>query len=75
MDIRLITATNKELLRKKYSKDPFRDDLYYRISVFPLNLPPLRITSRTMPLVDHFIKKFNKQMGKSIQGIAETSGY
>ena len=70
IDIRLITATNKDLY-KKVLDGSFRDDLYYRISVFPLHLPPLRERVEDIPLlVGHFIKKFNKQMGKSIQGIA-----
>lgn len=71
IDIRLITATNKDLY-KKVLEDSFRDDLYYRLSVFPLHLPPLRERVEDIPfLVSHFISKFNKQMGKSIQGIAD----
>jgi PAS domain S-box-containing protein len=71
VNIRLITATNKDLYQKVL-KDSFRDDLYYRLSVFPLNLPPLRERIEDIPLlVAHFINKFNKQMGKSIQGIAD----
>jgi len=71
VDIRLITATNKDLYRKVL-ENSFRDDLYYRLSVFPLHLPPLRErTADIRLLVAHFIKKFNKQMGRSIQGIAD----
>ena len=71
VNIRLITATNKDLYRKVL-EGSFRDDLYYRLSVFPLNLPPLRERIEDIPLlVAHFINKFNKQMGKSIQGIAD----
>lgn len=71
VDIRLITATNKDLYRKVL-ENSFRDDLYYRLSVFPLHLPPLRErTSDIRLLVGHFIKKFNKQMGRNIQGIAD----
>lgn len=71
VDIRLITATNKDLYRKVL-EDSFRDDLYYRLSVFPLHLPPLRErTADIRLLVGHFIRKFNKQMGRSIQGIAD----
>jgi len=70
VDIRLITATNKDLY-KKVVDGSFRDDLYYRLSVFPLHLPPLRERVEDIPLlVSHFIRKFNKQMGRSIQGIA-----
>jgi len=71
LDIRLITATNKDLY-KRVLEGSFRDDLYYRLGVFPLNLPPLRERIEDIPLlVDHFIKKFNKQMGRNIQGIAD----
>ncbi|MCX5873380.1 MAG: sigma 54-interacting transcriptional regulator [Deltaproteobacteria bacterium] len=70
IDIRLITATNKDLY-KKTLENTFRDDLYYRLSVFPLHLPPLRDRVEDIPsLVSHFITKLNKQMGKNIQGIA-----
>jgi transcriptional regulator with GAF, ATPase, and Fis domain len=70
VDIRLITATNKDLY-KKVVEGSFRDDLYYRLSVFPLHLPPLRERIEDLPLlVGHFVRKFNKQMGRSIQGIA-----
>jgi PAS domain S-box-containing protein len=71
VDIRIITATNKELY-KKVLDGSFRDDLFYRLSVFPLDLPPLRARTEDLPLlVGHFIQKFNKQMGKNIQGIAD----
>ncbi|MBI5249301.1 MAG: sigma 54-interacting transcriptional regulator [Desulfomonile tiedjei] len=71
VDVRIMTATNKELY-KKVLDGSFRDDLYYRLSVFPLTLPPLRERIEDIPLlVAHFIRKFNKQMGKSIQGIAD----
>jgi len=71
IDVRLITATNK-ILYKKVLDGSFRDDLYYRLSVFPLHLPPLRERSEDIPLlVGHFIKKFNKQMGRNVQGIAD----
>jgi PAS domain S-box-containing protein len=70
VNIRLITATNKDLY-KKVVDGSFRDDLYYRLSVFPVHLPPLRERIEDVPLlVGHFIEKFNKQMGRNIQGIA-----
>jgi len=69
IDTRIITATNRDLY-KKVLDGSFRDDLYYRLSVFPLHLPPLRERIEDVPfLVNHFIHKFNKQMGRSIQGI------
>ncbi|MBI4963070.1 MAG: sigma 54-interacting transcriptional regulator [Desulfomonile tiedjei] len=71
VNIRLITATNKDLYQKVLDGS-FRDDLYYRLSVFPLHLPPLRERVEDLPLlVGHFIRKFNKQMGRNIQGIAD----
>jgi PAS domain S-box-containing protein len=71
VDIRLITATNKDLY-KKVIEGSFRDDLYYRLNVFPLHLPPLRARIEDIPLlVGHLIEKFNKQMGRDIQGIAD----
>ncbi len=71
VDVRLVTATNRNLY-DKVMDGSFRDDLYYRLSVVPINLPPLRDRMEDIPLlVDHFIKKFNKQMGRKIQGIAD----
>jgi PAS domain S-box-containing protein len=71
VDLRLITATNKDL-HKKVLESAFREDLYYRLSVFPVHLPPLRDRIEDIPfLLSHFIGKFNKQMGRSIQGIGD----
>jgi two-component system, NtrC family, response regulator HydG len=71
IDTRIITATNRDLY-KTVLNGSFRDDLYYRLSVFPLHLPPLRERLEDIPLlVGHFIEKFNKQMGRNIQGITD----
>ncbi len=71
IDSRIITATNRDLY-KKVLDGSFRDDLYYRLSVFPVHLPPLRERIDDIPvLIGHFIEKFNKQMGRSIQGITD----
>lgn len=69
IDARVIAATNRDL--KQMSLDgSFREDLFYRISVIPINLPPLRERREDIPdLVDHFIGKFCDQTGRSL-GIA-----
>ncbi len=61
VDARVIAATNKDL--KKLSKeDKFREDLFYRLNVFPIKIPPLRERKGDIPLlVDHFIKKFSNE--------------
>lgn len=72
-DVRVITATNKNLL-KLTGRGQFRDDLYYRLNVVKLTLPPLADRRDDIPLlVDHFIRRFNATKDKDIRGIsAET---
>ena len=69
-DIRVITATNQDLT-KAIVDGRFREDLYYRINVIPIVLPPLRDRREDIPLLaDHFLTKYAEQMGKSIAGLS-----
>jgi two-component system, NtrC family, response regulator AtoC len=63
VDVRMISATNRNL-EQMIEDGEFREDLYYRLNVFPINLPPLRDRLDDLsPLVSHFIAKFSRQMG------------
>jgi two-component system response regulator PilR (NtrC family) len=69
-DIRVIAATNQDLT-KAVADGRFREDLFYRINVIPIALPPLRERREDIPLLaDHFLAKYSEQMGKAITGIA-----
>jgi two-component system, NtrC family, response regulator HydG len=71
VDMRIITATNKNL-RELVNKGSFREDLFYRLNVFPIKTPSLRERMKDIPLlVEHFISKFNKQTAKHIKGLTE----
>ena len=66
VDVRVIAATNKEL-DKLVAENAFREDLYYRLSVIPVQAPPLRNRSEDIPLLaNHFLKKYAPAAGKSI---------
>lgn len=67
-DVRIIVATNKNL-EDEVAKEAFREDLFYRISVFPIRVPPLRERKIDIPpLADMFLKKFANRHGKDIRG-------
>ncbi len=71
VDMRIIAATNKNL-RTLVNKGQFREDLFYRLNVFPIQTIPLRDHKNDIPLLaEHFIKKFNKKTGKQIKGLTE----
>ncbi len=70
VNVRLISATNRRLLNLAKSGE-FREDLFYRLNVFPIYVPPLRERREDLPaLVDHFIARFSAEAGKRILGAA-----
>jgi two-component system response regulator PilR (NtrC family) len=69
-DIRVIAATNQDLTRL-VAEGRFREDLFYRINVIPIALPPLRDRREDIPLIaEHFLGKYAEQMGKHVTGIS-----
>ncbi len=70
VDVRILAATNQELA-DLVRKEKFREDLFYRLSVVPIHLPPLRERKEDIPLlVEHFLSKYNKRTRKNINSIS-----
>jgi transcriptional regulator with PAS, ATPase and Fis domain len=69
VDVRVVAATNKNLAAA-VEEGKFRDDLYYRLQVFPIRIPPLRDRQEDLlPLIEHSIARLNRTMGKNVRQI------
>lgn len=73
IDVRIIAATNQDL-RTLIKQDKFREDLYYRLNVIPIFLPPLRARKEDIPLlVEHFLEKYNRLFQRSVKGLSPSA--
>jgi formate hydrogenlyase transcriptional activator len=71
VNVRIIASTNRNL-EEEIRKGKFREDLFYRLNVFPITIPPLRQRKEDIPLlVDYFVAKFNKKTGKKIETVSK----
>jgi len=70
VDVRIISATNQDL-KEKVKKGEFREDLYFRLNVIPVHMPPLRQRKEDIPLLTrHFIEKYAREFGKEVRTIS-----
>ena len=73
IDVRIISATNRKL-EKEVIEGRFREDLYFRLNVIPIRIPPLRARKEDIPiLVEHFLQKYSKELGKDVRQISSSA--